>query len=82
MGPVRALASHRHKNSQAIVAVALLLAVCAATDGYLSRGDGMKSAGMGRSSATRTADAFGSANNPAEMVFAGNRFDVGIDWFK
>ena len=26
-------------------------------------------------------DAFGGANNPASMVWAGNRFDIGVDLF-
>jgi long-chain fatty acid transport protein len=52
-----------------------------ATDGYFPTGYGMKSLGMGGTSLTRTDDAFGGANNPAEMVFAGNRFDLGLQWF-
>jgi long-chain fatty acid transport protein len=65
-----------------LAAGALLPAMAGATDGYFSHGYGMKSIGMGGASVTRTDDGFGGANNPAEMVFAGNRFDVGIDWFR
>lgn len=67
-----------------MLAVMGLLAVpgiASATYGYFSHGYGMKSEGMAGVSSTRTNDSFGGANNPAAMVFAGNRFDVGLDWF-
>jgi len=63
------------------IAGALLPALAGATDGYFSHGYGLKSTGMGGVSSTRTDDGFGGANNPAEMVFAGNRFDIGVTWF-
>jgi long-chain fatty acid transport protein len=53
-----------------------------ATDGYFSHGYGMKAKGMGGASvAVAGQDAFGGANNPATMAFAGNRLDAGIDLF-
>ncbi len=52
-----------------------------ATDGYLPHGYGMKAKGMGGASVAVAQDAFGGANNPATMVFAGDRFDVGVDLF-
>lgn len=52
-----------------------------ATDGYFSHGYGMKSKGMAGASITRTDDTFGGANNPAQMVFVGDRLDAGLDWF-
>jgi long-chain fatty acid transport protein len=53
-----------------------------ATDGYFSHGYGMKAKGMGGASvAVAGQDAFGGANNPAIMAFAGNRVDAGIDLF-
>lgn len=52
-----------------------------ATDGYFSHGYGMKSKGMAGAGVTRTDDSFGGANNPAQMVFAGDRLDAGLDWF-
>jgi long-chain fatty acid transport protein len=53
-----------------------------ATDGYFSHGYGMKAKGMGGASvAVAGQDAFGGANNPATMAFAGNRVDAGIDLF-
>ncbi len=52
-----------------------------ATDGYFSHGYGMKGKGMAGATTALSADAFGGANNPASMVWAGNRFDVGVDLF-
>ncbi|HYA65706.1 MAG TPA: hypothetical protein VEE84_03405 [Burkholderiaceae bacterium] len=75
-------ANRKRSVLSAIVAAAFLPSVAAATDGYFSHGYGMKSLGMGGASVTRTDDGFGGANNPAEMVFAGNRFDIGVDWFR
>ena len=81
MGDSGVVPQHRRKMFGAIAAAAMLPSIAGATDGYFSHGYGMKSLGMGGASATRTDDAFGGANNPAEMVFVGNRFDIGIDWF-
>ncbi|WP_395005577.1 OmpP1/FadL family transporter [Undibacterium sp.] len=53
-----------------------------ATDGYFSHGYGIKAKGMGGAATAMNKDAFGGANNPASMVFVGNRMDVGVDWFK
>jgi len=67
-----------------IAALAALTAPLAAqaTDGYFSHGYGMKAKGMGGASvAVAGQDAFGGANNPATMAFAGNRVDAGIDLF-
>jgi Long-chain fatty acid transport protein len=52
-----------------------------ATDGYFSAGYGMKANGRGGSALAWTDDAFGGANNPATMVFAGSRTDVGLTLF-
>jgi long-chain fatty acid transport protein len=52
-----------------------------ATDGYYSHGYGMKAKGMAGAATAVSQDAFGGANNPAAMAFAGNRFDIGVDWF-
>ena len=52
-----------------------------ATNGYFSHGYGMKAKGMAGASTASTDDAFGGANNPAAMAFAGNRFDLGVDLF-
>lgn len=52
-----------------------------ATNGYFSHGYGMKAKGMGGAAAAVTGDTFGGANNPASMVWAGDRLDVGLDVF-
>ena len=52
-----------------------------ATDGYFSHGYGMKAKGMGGAATAMAIDSFGGANNPASMVFAGDRLDIGVDWF-
>lgn len=52
-----------------------------ATNGYFSLGYGLKAEGMGGAAAALTNDAKGGANNPASMVWAGNRFDIGVEEF-
>lgn len=52
-----------------------------ATDGYFPHGYGMKAKGMGGATTAMAVDSFGGANNPASMVWAGNRFDIGVDLF-
>ena len=65
-----------------VVAAASLIASSAgATDGYFSHGYGMKAKGMAGASTAATADSFGGANNPAQMVFVGDRIDFGVDAF-
>ncbi len=64
----------------------LAFAACApfaahATDGYFSHGYGMEAKGMGGAAAAITDSAFGAANNPATMVFAGSRWELGADLF-
>ncbi len=55
--------------------------IASATDGYFSHGYGMKAAGMGGASLAIADDAMGGANNPASMVFAGDRLDLGLTIF-
>ncbi len=52
-----------------------------ATYGFFSHGYGMKAKGMAGASTAVTGDTFGGANNPASMVWAGDRMDIGLDWF-
>lgn len=63
------------------VAVCTLPGLALATDGYYSHGNGIKAKAMGGAATATADDAFGGANNPASMVFAGSRFDTGIDFF-
>ena len=53
-----------------------------ATNGYFPLGYGMKSQGMGGASMALAQDSYGGANNPASMVWAGSRLDLGGTWFK
>jgi len=52
-----------------------------ATDGYYADGYGIKSKGRAGTGTAMATDAFGGANNPASMVFVGNRIDFGVDLF-
>ena len=65
----------------AFLALAGLVTGAQATNGYFSHGYGMKAKGMAGASTANTDDAFGGANNPAAMAFAGNRLDLGVDLF-
>ena len=65
----------------AFMALAGLAGSAFATDGYFSHGNGMKAKGMGGAATATSDDAFGGANNPASIAFAGNRFDLGADVF-
>jgi long-chain fatty acid transport protein len=71
-----------YKKRLTVAALALALAPAAwATDGYFSHGYGMTAKGMGGAATAMTKDTFGGANNPASMVWVGDRLDVGLDWF-
>jgi long-chain fatty acid transport protein len=65
----------------AAVALACAALPASATTGYFPHGYGLKAEGMGGTSAALAQDAMGGATNPASMVFAGSRLDVGLDLF-
>lgn len=72
------------KRSIAAAIVAALFALppaAQATDGYFSHGYGMKAKGRGGAATAMIGDAFGGANNPATMAYAGNRVEIGLDVF-
>lgn len=52
-----------------------------ATNGMFADGYGMTAAGMGGAATAMAEDTFGGANNPASMVFVGNRIDFGVSLF-
>jgi long-chain fatty acid transport protein len=52
-----------------------------ATDGYFQHGYGVISQGMGGVSTALAKDAMGGANNPASMVWVGNRVDANATVF-
>lgn len=64
-----------------LVAAFAIPSLALATDGYFPHGYGMKAKGMGGASVAMADDSFGGANNPASMVWAGSRFDIGVDLF-
>lgn len=65
----------------AFMALAGMAGSAFATNGYFSHGYGMKAKGMAGAATASSDDAFGGANNPASMAFAGNRLDLGVDLF-
>lgn len=69
------------KKIAALLAVAAASGSAFATDGYFAHGYGMKAKGMGGAATAMASDAMGGANNPASMVWAGDRLDVGVDFF-
>lgn len=75
--------SIRRTHLASALAAGLLLATATAqaTDGYFTHGYGIEAKGRGGTSFAVTGDAFGGANNPATMAFAGDQFALGIDLF-
>jgi long-chain fatty acid transport protein len=71
------------RKTQLIVALAAIgfAGSAFATNGYFSHGYGMKAKGMGGAATAMTSDTFGGANNPASMVWVGDRIDLGADLF-
>jgi len=53
-----------------------------ATDGYFSTGCGMKQLGQGGAGVALPQDSLAGAINPAGMVFVGDRFDLGMTFFR
>jgi len=53
-----------------------------ATVGYFSHGYGIKSKATGGVGIALPQDALAAAANPAGMAWIGNRFDLGLEWFK
>lgn len=72
---------HRTLRIAVFAALGALPLAAAATNGYFPHGYGMKNKAMGGASIALAHDAFGGANNPANMAFVGSRFDLGLDWF-
>lgn len=63
------------------VAAACAAAPALATNGYFAHGYGIKAKGMGGVATALAQDSLGGANNPASMVWAGSRIDIGADLF-
>jgi len=65
----------------AALAAAFAPGLASATNGYFQHGYGLKAKGMGGVGTAMAVDAFGGANNPASMVWVGDRIDFGADLF-
>lgn len=52
--------------------------LASATNGYFHHGYGLKAKGMAGVGTAMAVDTFGGANNPASMVWVGNRIDFNI----
>ncbi len=65
----------------ALVGPTVMTAPAFATNGYFSHGYGIKAKSMGGAATATASDTFGGANNPASMVWVGNRIDFGADLF-
>jgi long-chain fatty acid transport protein len=63
------------------IAAACLAGPALATNGYFPHGYGIKAKGMGGVSVALSQDSLGGATNPASMVWAGSRVDLGGDVF-
>jgi long-chain fatty acid transport protein len=70
------------KKIAALIALAGLSGSAFATNGYFAHGYGMKAKGMGGVGIAYGQDALAAATNPANMVLVGNRWDVGVDYFR
>jgi long-chain fatty acid transport protein len=74
------------KNS--FIFLCLLLAVffgfntyVSATNGYFSHGYGIKYMALAGAGVALSLESLGAANNPASMVFLGNRYDISVGFF-
>jgi long-chain fatty acid transport protein len=64
------------------LALAGVMTPAFATNGYFSHGYGIKAKGMAGVGIAYGQDALAAATNPANMVLVGNRWDVGVDYFR
>jgi len=69
-------------SALAIVGLASISGAALATNGYFSHGYGIKAQGMGGAATATASDTMGGANNPASMVWVGDRLDLGVVWFR
>ncbi|WP_339673508.1 outer membrane protein transport protein [Dasania marina] len=70
-----------NKKLLAAAVLATLPLSAFATNGYFQHGYGIIAQGMGGAATAMTKDAMGGANNPASMVWVGNRIDLGFTVF-
>jgi long-chain fatty acid transport protein len=65
----------------AALALAGIVPLAHATDGYFANGYGLKSIGMGGAATAVALEPFGGAVNPGAMSFLGNNWQLGLAWF-
>jgi len=65
-----------------LILVAVFTVSAFPTDGYFSTGYGIKQLGQGGAGVAFPQDSLAAATNPAGMVFVGNRFDLGMTFFR
>ena len=65
-----------------VILIAVLTVSAFATDGYFASGYGIKQLGQGGAGVAFPQDSLAAATNPAGMVFVGNRFDLGMTFFR
>jgi long-chain fatty acid transport protein len=70
------------KKIAVLIAAAGLSSSAFATNGYFAHGYGIKAKGMGGVGIAYGQDALAAATNPANMVLLGNRWDVGVEYFR
>ncbi|MFT4248838.1 MAG: outer membrane protein transport protein [Pseudomonas sp.] len=72
-----------HRASRRTLLAAALLApgLAAATNGYFSHGNSIKSNGIAGIGVALPQDALAAAANPAGTALVGDRLDVGLTWF-
>jgi len=71
-------------GSASLVVASLLLLVPAAfaTDGYFVTGYGVKQQGHGGAGVAQPEDSLAGATNPAGLILVGDRFDLGLTYFR
>lgn len=72
----------KHNLIAAAIAAACAPGAALATNGYFSHGYGVKAQGMGGVGIALPQDSIAAATNPAGMAFVGDRFDLGLTWFR
>jgi long-chain fatty acid transport protein len=75
--------SNSFKRALLSIGITLILAATAmATDGYFQTGFGVKKQGQGGAGVALPQDSMAAATNPARVVIVGNRFDIGLTFFR
>lgn len=73
---------NKFSSALALIGLTTISGAAFATNGYFSHGYGIRAKGMGGAATAMSIDAMGGANNPASMVWVGDRLDIGVDYFR